>query len=109
MDWILDLLTTCTHHSKLQVITALSLLSTLYKSQQHPLSLFQPAVSATALTVEILSFLHSGLFVTAAREELLSVISNTNAEAAQIVLFYFLYCAYITKVSFCLSHQILRL
>jgi hypothetical protein len=32
--WIgeLDLLTTCTHHSELQVITALSLISTLYKS-----------------------------------------------------------------------------
>jgi hypothetical protein len=44
--WIgeLDLLNTCTHHSELQVITALSLISTLYKSQQHPLSLFQPTV-----------------------------------------------------------------
>jgi hypothetical protein len=32
MDWWIDLLTTCTHHSELQVITALSLISTLYKS-----------------------------------------------------------------------------
>jgi hypothetical protein len=32
--WIgeLDLLTTCTHHAELEVITALSLISTLYKS-----------------------------------------------------------------------------
>jgi hypothetical protein len=29
----LDLLTTCTHHSELQVITALLLISTIYKSQ----------------------------------------------------------------------------
>jgi hypothetical protein len=36
----LDFLTTGTHHSELQVITALSLISTLYKSPQHPLSLF---------------------------------------------------------------------
>jgi hypothetical protein len=32
MDWILDILTTCTHHSGLQVVTALSLISTLCKS-----------------------------------------------------------------------------
>jgi hypothetical protein len=38
------LLTTYIHHSELQVLTVLSLISTLYKSQQHPLSLFQPAV-----------------------------------------------------------------
>jgi hypothetical protein len=40
----MDLLTTYTHHSELQVITALSVISTLYKLLQHPLSLFQPAV-----------------------------------------------------------------
>jgi hypothetical protein len=45
MDWILDLLNTYTHHSELQVITAPSLISTLYKSPHHPLNLFQPAVS----------------------------------------------------------------
>jgi hypothetical protein len=32
MDWMLDLLTTCIHYSELQVITALSLVSTFYKS-----------------------------------------------------------------------------
>jgi hypothetical protein len=37
MDWWRDLLTIYTHHSELQVITALSLISTLYKSPQHPL------------------------------------------------------------------------
>jgi hypothetical protein len=36
----MDLLTTYTPHSELQVITALSLISTFYKSPQHPLSLF---------------------------------------------------------------------
>jgi hypothetical protein len=48
LDWILDLLTTYTHHSKLQVITALLLISTLCKSSQHPLTLFQHAVFSTA-------------------------------------------------------------
>jgi hypothetical protein len=37
----MDLLTTYTHDSELQVITAPSLISTLYKSPQHPPSLFQ--------------------------------------------------------------------
>jgi hypothetical protein len=32
MDWILDLMTTYTHHSELLVITELSLMYTLYKS-----------------------------------------------------------------------------
>jgi hypothetical protein len=45
MDWWMDLSTTCTHNSELQVITALSLISALYKSSQHPLSLFQPCMS----------------------------------------------------------------
>jgi hypothetical protein len=40
MDWMLYLLTTCTHHSELPVIIALSLISILYKSPQHSLSLF---------------------------------------------------------------------
>jgi hypothetical protein len=62
LDWRIDLLTTYTHHSEPHVITALSLISTLYKSPQHLLSLFQPAVSSPAvswqwfLTVEILQF-----------------------------------------------------
>jgi hypothetical protein len=45
LDWILDLMTTYTHSLELQVIEALSLISTLYKLPQHTLSLFQPAVS----------------------------------------------------------------
>jgi hypothetical protein len=44
LDWILDLLTTNTYNSELQVITALSLISTAYKSPQHTPSLLQPAV-----------------------------------------------------------------
>jgi hypothetical protein len=40
MDWWMDLLTTYIRHSELHVITALSLISTLYKSPQHPLFLF---------------------------------------------------------------------
>jgi hypothetical protein len=75
MDWILDLLSTCTQNSELQVITALLLISTLYKLLLQTLSLLQLVVSPTAvpwqrlLTVEIL--------VTAARAELLlTVISS---------------------------------
>jgi hypothetical protein len=35
-----DLLTTCVHHSELQLVTALSLTSTIHRSPQHLLSLF---------------------------------------------------------------------
>jgi hypothetical protein len=49
LDWILDLLTTYTHDSKLQAITAPSLISTIHKSSQHPLSIFQPAMSSPAV------------------------------------------------------------
>jgi hypothetical protein len=58
----LDLLTTCTHHSELQVITAPPLISTIHSSPQHPLCLFQLAVSSPAvpwqrlLTVKIVQF-----------------------------------------------------
>jgi hypothetical protein len=46
------------HNSELQVTTALSLSSTLYKPPQHPISLFQPVVSSAVpwerlLTVDI--------------------------------------------------------
>jgi hypothetical protein len=40
-EWVngwMDLLTPYTHHSELQAITALSLITTLYKSPQHSLS-----------------------------------------------------------------------
>jgi hypothetical protein len=40
MDWWMDLLTTCTCHSELQVITAPLLISTIHRSPQHPWSLF---------------------------------------------------------------------
>jgi hypothetical protein len=59
LDWWMDLLTTYTHDWKVQIITALPLISTIHRSPQHPLSLFQSAVSSPAvpwqrfLTVEI--------------------------------------------------------
>jgi hypothetical protein len=71
LDWWRDFLPTYTHDSELQAITTLSLIYTLYKSPQHPLRLFQPAVSSPAapwqrlLTVEFLQlqvfriYLHS--------------------------------------------------
>jgi hypothetical protein len=49
LDSILDLLTTYTHDSELQVVTAPLLIYTLYKSPQHSLSIFQPAVSSLAV------------------------------------------------------------
>jgi hypothetical protein len=60
MDLQMDLLTSYTHDSELQAVTAPPLISTINKSQQHPLSCFQHAVSSLAvpwqrlLTVEIL-------------------------------------------------------
>jgi hypothetical protein len=42
VDWFID-------RSELQVNTGLWLISTLYKSPQHPLSLFQPVVSSQAV------------------------------------------------------------
>jgi hypothetical protein len=48
IDWWTNLLTTYKHHSELQVITALSLISTLYKPPQHPLSLFSSRFLVTA-------------------------------------------------------------
>jgi hypothetical protein len=51
-DWSTDLLTTYTHHSELEAIIAPSLISTLYKTPQHPLSLFQPDVSSLAFPLQ---------------------------------------------------------
>jgi hypothetical protein len=45
----MDLQTTYTHDWELQEITAPPLIFTILKSTQHPLSLFQPAVSSPAL------------------------------------------------------------
>jgi hypothetical protein len=67
----MDLLTTYTHDSEPEIIASPPLLSTIHKSPQHPLSLFQPVVSSPTvpwlrlLTVKILqlhafrSYLHS--------------------------------------------------
>jgi hypothetical protein len=45
VDWWIDLLTTYTHNSELQVITALLVISTLYKLSHHSLSLFPACCS----------------------------------------------------------------
>jgi hypothetical protein len=49
LNWWMDLLTTYTHNSEPQVITAPSLIPTILKLPKHPLSLFQPAVSSPAV------------------------------------------------------------
>jgi hypothetical protein len=46
----MDLLTTYAHDPELYAITAPPLISTIDKSSQHPLSLFQPAVSSPAVS-----------------------------------------------------------
>jgi hypothetical protein len=40
LDWCMDVLTTYKHHLELQIITALSLMLTIFKSTQHALSPF---------------------------------------------------------------------
>jgi hypothetical protein len=73
MDWRMGLLNSYTHHSELQVITALSLISTIHislhtKSSQSSLVSWQ-----RLLTMEII------FFVTAARAKLLSAVNSTTA------------------------------
>jgi hypothetical protein len=46
LDWILNLLTTYTHNSEVQATTETLLISTLYSSLQHTLSIFKPAISS---------------------------------------------------------------
>jgi hypothetical protein len=81
----MDLLTTHTHHSELQVITALSLISAIRKSPQHPLSLFPACCASSAvswqriLTVKILRLSCSGSLFTATFGQLLSTVNSTTA------------------------------
>jgi hypothetical protein len=49
LNWISDLLITYTHDLNLQAITGPSLISKIHKSPQHPLSIFQPAMSSPAV------------------------------------------------------------
>jgi hypothetical protein len=49
LDWGINLLTTYKHDSELHTAAAPPLISTLYYSQQHPLSIFQPAMSSPAV------------------------------------------------------------
>jgi hypothetical protein len=67
--WIgeLDLLTTCTHHSELQVITTLSLISTIYYSLH--------AKSSPAFSVSNRSFLATA-----------SNIADSSASRAHVVI-----------------------
>jgi hypothetical protein len=46
LEWWMNLLTTYTHDSELQGITAPLLIFTIHKSPQHPLSHFQPVMSS---------------------------------------------------------------
>jgi hypothetical protein len=55
MDWWIDIFTASAHDSELQVTTALSLISTLYKSPQHPLSLFPACCISTSRSLAISS------------------------------------------------------
>jgi hypothetical protein len=81
----MHLLTTYTHHSELQVITALSLISTLYKSSQHLLSfssllcLHQPFPSNGFYEWKCFSFTRSGPLVTASHAEFLSAVNSNIA------------------------------
>jgi hypothetical protein len=64
----MDLLTTNAHYWELQATTALQPISTIHKSPQHSLSLFQPAVSTAVpwqrlQAVEILQFLALRFFL----------------------------------------------
>jgi hypothetical protein len=84
-DWWMDLLTTYTHNSKLQAITASPLISTIHRSPQHPLSIFQPAVSPPAaprqrlLTGEILQLHGLKFYLHSRRAELMSTVNSTTA------------------------------
>jgi hypothetical protein len=74
--FVSDLLTTYTHNSELEAITAPPLISTIHKTPQHTLSLFQPAMSSLAvpwqrlLTLKILQLRWPGLSFTEAHTEL---------------------------------------
>jgi hypothetical protein len=72
MDWKLDLLTTYTHNSELHVITALSLISTLYikslahaKSSQSSLVVSWQRISNshTVTTAYVKSFFTAAIFI----------------------------------------------
>jgi hypothetical protein len=52
LDWWIDLVITYTHDWELQAITVPPLISTIHKSPQHLLSLFQPAISSLAVPLQ---------------------------------------------------------
>jgi hypothetical protein len=79
-------LTTYTHHSESQVITAPSLFSTLYKSTQHPPRLSQPAVFTSRCLAMASNFPRSGPIFTASLAELKY---NANLKLTVLPQFFF--------------------
>jgi hypothetical protein len=81
----MNLLTPYTHHSELQVITALLVISTLCKTPQYPLSLFPACLvfisrsPATASNSDNSSVSRSQVLFKAVRAELLSTVNSTIA------------------------------
>jgi hypothetical protein len=55
LGWRIDLLSTSTHHSELEVITVLPLISALYISPQHPLNIFPAWCFFNSRSLEIAS------------------------------------------------------
>jgi hypothetical protein len=78
LDWRMNLLTTYTHDSELQAITAPPLISTIHKSPQHPFTFSQLSVSSPAATWQrhqqwgFLSFTRSSPLFTDSHKELSS-------------------------------------
>jgi hypothetical protein len=77
LGWRMDLLTTYTHDSEVQVITAPPLISTIHKSSQHPLSIFPACCIFTSRSLatasnsgDFFSFTRWGPLFTASRAEL---------------------------------------
>jgi hypothetical protein len=76
----MDLLTTYTHHSELQAITALLLISTIHKLPQHPLSLFPACYIFTSRSLATAS--NSGNSSALHAQVLLSQLSVQNSLSA---------------------------
>jgi hypothetical protein len=79
----MDLLITYTHYSELQLITALSLISTLYKSLQHPLSVLSHSVTvlASRCLVTDVNNAFSSASMPKSRKELLSTELDCQSES----------------------------
>jgi hypothetical protein len=75
------------YDSELQVVAAPSLISTIHESLQHPLSLFQPAVSSPTvpwrrlLTVEVLQLLAFRYYLDSLMVRTAYQLTTSNSEA----------------------------